>query len=54
MTHGVLFLLVPGSDNNVPIHHPSAKEVWFSYQNLRVELESINSALKLEKKKNLC
>lgn len=52
MTYQVLCLLVPGSDN-IPMHHPSAKEVWFSYQKLRAELESINSTLKLGKKSML-
>lgn len=53
MTHGVLRLLVPGSGNNVPIHHSSVKEAWFSYQELRVELESINSTLKPGGKKSM-
>lgn len=53
MTQWTLCSPVPGSDNNIPMHHPSAKEVWFSYQQLRAEQESISSTLKttfLEKK----
>lgn len=46
MTQWILCLPVLGSDNNMPMHHPSAKEVWFTYQQLRAELESISSTLK--------
>lgn len=35
MAQWILCPPVPGSDIKIPTHHPSAKEVWFSYQQLR-------------------